>query len=171
VQAIDTLIGDITPPGELMKTQTDRKIAEEEKKTYEMQESAQRQRQQLVRETALADIQKNLVSSEQGVRISELTASAAVKAAGGEAESIRLRALGEADAIRATGTAKADAYRVGVEALGAESYTLVQLMQVIGERGVRIVPDVSVTGAAGSAGLLDGMLGIMVREKTAQKAA
>ena len=29
VQAIDTLIGDITPPESLMKTQTDRKIAEE----------------------------------------------------------------------------------------------------------------------------------------------
>ncbi len=33
VQAVDTLIGDITPPADLMKTQTDRKIAEEEKKT------------------------------------------------------------------------------------------------------------------------------------------
>jgi len=43
VQAIDTLIGDAcTPPAELMKTQTDRKIAEEEKKTYETQEAAQR---------------------------------------------------------------------------------------------------------------------------------
>jgi uncharacterized membrane protein YqiK len=75
VQAIDTLIGDITPPAELMKTQTDRKIAEEEKETYEMQEAAQRQRQQLVRETALADIQQKMVGADQGVRIAELTAS------------------------------------------------------------------------------------------------
>lgn len=171
VQAIDTLIGDITPPAELMKTQTDRKIAEEEKKTYEVQEAAQRQRQQLVRETSLADIQKNLVSSEQGVRISELTANAAVKAATGEAESTRLRALGESDAIRATGSAKAEAYRAGVDALGAQSYTMMQLMQVIGERGVRIVPDVSVSGSAGSHGLLDGMLGLLVRDKTSDKAA
>lgn len=56
VQAIDTLIGDITPPAELMRTQTDRKIAEEEKKTYETQEAAQRQRQELVKATALANI-------------------------------------------------------------------------------------------------------------------
>ena len=34
VEAIDTLIGDITPPESLMKTQTDRKIAEEHRKTY-----------------------------------------------------------------------------------------------------------------------------------------
>jgi uncharacterized membrane protein YqiK len=165
VQAIDTLIGDITAPAELMKTQTDRKIAEEEKKTYEMQEAAQQQRQKLVRETSLADIQKELVGSEQGVRIAELKAGAAVKAAGGEAESLRLRAHGEADAIRATGTAKADAYRAGVEALGPQSYTLMQVIQSIGERGVRIVPDVSVTGPGGTSGLLEGLLGTMLRDR------
>ncbi len=49
MQAIDTLIGDINPPAELMQTQTDRKIAEEQRKTYEVQEAAQKQRQQLVR--------------------------------------------------------------------------------------------------------------------------
>ena len=44
VQAIDTLIGDINPPATLMETQTDRKIAEEQRKTYEVQEAAQKQR-------------------------------------------------------------------------------------------------------------------------------
>ncbi|HLP07144.1 MAG TPA: SPFH domain-containing protein [Opitutaceae bacterium] len=166
VQAIDTLIGDISAPAELMKTQTDRKIAEEEKKTYEMQEAAQRQRQQLVRETAQADIQRELVGSEQGVRIAELKAGATVKSAGGEAEAIRLRALGEADAIRATGTAKADAYRAGVEALGPQSYTLMQVVQSIGERGVRIVPDVAVNGAGAAGGLVEGLLGTMLQQRT-----
>jgi uncharacterized membrane protein YqiK len=148
-----------------MKTQTDRKIAEEEKKTYEIQEAAQRQRQQLVRETAIADIQQQMVGADQGVRIAELHAQSAVKQANGEAESTRLRALGEADAIRATGTAKAEAYRAGVQSLGSESYTVMQLMQTVGERGVRIVPDVSVTGTQGSNGLLESMLGLLVREK------
>ena len=165
VQAIDTLIGDITPPVELMKTQTDRKIAEEEKKTYETQEAAQRQRQELVKATALANIQQQMVDADQGVRIAELHAHSAIKQANGEAESTKLRALGEADAIRATGNAKAEAYRAGVEALGAQSYTVMQLMQTVGERGVRIVPDVSVTGATGTNGLLDSMLGLLVKEK------
>jgi uncharacterized membrane protein YqiK len=166
VQAIDTLIGDISAPAELMKTQTDRKIAEEEKKTYEMQEAAQQQRQKLVRETAQADIQRELVGSEQGVRIAELKAGATVKCASGEAESIRLRALGEADAIRATGNAKADAYRAGVEALGPQPYTLMQIVQSIGERGVRIVPDVAVNGAGASGGLVEGLLGTMLQQRT-----
>jgi len=163
VQAIDTLIGDINPPAQLMTTQTDRKIAEEERKTFEVQEAAQKQRQQLVRETAIADIQQQVVGAEQGVNIAELKANANVKQATGEAESTRLRALGEAEAIRATGKAKAEAYRVGVESLGAQGYTVMQLMQIVGERNVRIVPDVAVTGQTGGNGLVDGLLGVMLR--------
>ncbi|MDB6066938.1 MAG: band 7 protein [Pedosphaera sp.] len=170
VQAIDTLIGDINPPASLMETQTERKIAEEQRKTYEVQEAAQKQRQQLVRETAVADIQQQVVSAEQGVNIAELQSDAHIKKATGEAESIRLRALGEAEAIRATGNAKAEAYRAGVEAIGAQGYTVMQLMQIVGERNVRIVPDVSVTGAGGSNGLVDGMLGMIVRDQVAKQA-
>jgi uncharacterized membrane protein YqiK len=166
VQAIDTLIGDITPPAELMQTQTDRKIAEEQRKTYEVQEAAQKQRQQLVRQTSIADIQRNVVEAEQGVKMSELKADAHIKQATGEAEATRLRALGESEAIRNTGRAKSEAYRVGVEALGAQGYTLMQLMQIVGERNVRIVPDVAVSGANANTGLVDGMLGIMLRQQT-----
>ncbi len=162
VQAIDTLIGDITPPGELMQTQTDRKIAEEQRKTYEVQEAAQVQRQQLVRQTSLADIQQQVVAAEQGVGIAELHANSNIKQATGEAEAIRLHATGEADAIRVTGIAKAEAYRVGVQALGPQGYTALQLMQIVGDQQVRIVPDVSVTGG-GNAGLLDALLGMTVR--------
>jgi uncharacterized membrane protein YqiK len=166
VQAIDTLIGDITPPADLMLTQTDRKIAEEQEKTYEVQEAAQKQRQQLVRQTSLADIQQQVVAAEQGVNIAELQANAHIKQATGEAESLRLRALGEAQAIRATGQAKAEAYRAGVDSIGAQGYTVMQLMQIVGERNVRIVPDVAVTGAVGNTGLVDGMLGLMLKSQT-----
>ena len=163
VQAIDTLIGDINPPATLMETQTDRKIAEEQRKTYEVQEAAQKQRQQLVRQTSLADIQQQVVGAEQGVNIAELKANANVKQATGDAEATRLRALGEAEAIRATGRAKAEAYRAGVESLGSQGYTVMQLMQIVGERNVRIVPDVAVSGAGSNPGLVDGLLGVMLR--------
>lgn len=168
VQAIDTLIGDITPPAELMLTQTDRKIAEEQKKTFEVQEAAQRQRQQLVRQTSLAEIQQQVVGAEQGVNIAELKANAAVKQATGEAESTRLRALGEAEAIRATGQAKAEAYRAGVAALGGDGYTGLQLMQIVGEEGVRIVPDVAVSGGGAGQGMVDGLLGVLLRRHGAR---
>jgi hypothetical protein len=36
-------------------------------------------------------------------------------------------------------------------------------MQIIGERNVRVVPDVAVTGAQGGNGLLDGLMAMMVK--------
>jgi uncharacterized membrane protein YqiK len=157
VQAIDTLIGDILPPAELMQTQTDRKIAEEQCKTYEVQQIAQTQRQQLVRETALAEIQQEMVKSEQGVKISELKANSQVKQAQGEAESIRVR-----------GNAQAEAYHAGVVALGGSGYTALQLMQIIGDRNVRVVPDVAVSGNGSGGGLVDGLLGMMMWNQTSK---
>ena len=91
--------------------------------------------------------------------------------AGGDAEATRFEVLGEAEAIRATGQAKAEAYRAGVESLGAQGYTVMQLMQIVGERNVRIVPDVAVSGTGGSTGLVDGLLGWMVRDQSAKQNA
>jgi uncharacterized membrane protein YqiK len=166
VQAIDTLIGDIQPPASLMQTQTDRKIAEEERKTYEVQQMAQTQRQQLVRETALANIQQEMVKSEQSVQISDLKAQAQIKEATGEAEGTKLRAIAEAEGIRATGNAKAETYRAGVEALGAQAYTAMQLMQIIGDRHVRLIPDVLVGSNGGNNGLVDGLLSMILWNQT-----
>lgn len=155
VQAVDSLIGLITPPPTLMETLTDRKIAEEQQKTYEVQRMAQTQRQELVRETALANIQQEVVTAEQGVTIAELAAAAAVMQANGEAEAIRL-----------TGDAKANAYEAGVQALGAQAYTALQLMQVIGDRNVRVVPDVAVSGSGSGGGLIDGLMGLLMLNQT-----
>jgi hypothetical protein len=40
-----------------------------------------------------------------------------------------------------------------------------QLMQIVGERNLRIVPDVAVSGANGNPGLVDGLLGVMLKAK------
>jgi uncharacterized membrane protein YqiK len=165
VEAIDTLIGDINPPAELMHTLTERKIAEEQEKTYEKQRAAQAQRQQLVRETALADIQQEVVQSEQGVNIADLQAQAYIKQANGEAEAIKLRAQGDAEAIRVRGEAQAEAYRAGAEAMGAQGFTAVQLMQIVGERGVRIIPDVLVGGSGGGGSMVEALLGILLTQQ------
>jgi uncharacterized membrane protein YqiK len=168
VQAIDTLIGEIQPPAELMLTQTERKIAEEQRKTYETQQAAQTQRQQLVRETALAEIQQEMVKSEQSVQISRLKADAHVQEATGAAEATKLKAVGEAEGIRAIGQAKAETYRAGVEAIGGQGFTAMQIMQIIGDRQVRLIPDVMVGGGGGtsnggtSSGLVDGLLSMLL---------
>jgi len=172
VEAIDTLIGDITPPESLMKTQTDRKLAEEQRKTYEIQEAAEKQRQQLVRQTSLADIQHEMVKSEQGVQIAQLQASASVKKSEGEAASTRLRASGDADAIRATGQAKAEAHSAGINAVGQDTYALMQLFQIIAEKNLRVVPDVLVNGGGSSSnsGLIEALMA-MVAKNTSGRGA
>lgn len=171
VEAIDTLLGAIDPPPALMATLTDRKIAEEQKKTYEVQEIAQVQRQQLVRQTEMANIQQQVVQSEQGVNIAELQAQAAIKQASGDAESIRLRASGEADAIRGRGEAQASAHQLGAAAMGMQGYTALQLMQQVGENSIRIIPDVLVSGGgAGGGSMVEALLGVILSNQLAPNA-
>ncbi len=76
-----------------------------------------------------------------------------------------------ARSIRATGSAKAEAYRAGVEALGSQAYTTMQLMQIVGGLKVRIVPEFAVSGSNANPGLVDGLLGLMVRSQSNGHAA
>lgn len=118
VNAVDTLIGDIVPPDSLMKTLTDRKLAEEEQKTYQTQKMAQEQRQGMEKETAIADMQKEIVRASQNVEIAQRTADATVKKAEGDAASLKLNVNAEAEAtkMRANAEAEATKARAGAQA-------------------------------------------------------
>ena len=155
-----------------MKTQTDRKIAAELERTYDSQREAEVQRQTLERETAIANLQKEVVRSEQMVRIAQQNALAAAETAKGDATATRVRAEGaaaavrmagegEAASIRAVGAAKAEAYRQGIEAVGASGYTAIQLASILGENKVKLVPDIAVSGDGGG-GLVNAMLARMI---------
>ncbi len=112
VFGVDTLIGDIVPPESLMKTLTDRKLAEEQKITYETEKLAQETRQSLEKETAIAEIQKEIVKADQGVLIAERIADASVKKATGEANSVRLQSTAEADRLKLLASGDAERIRV-----------------------------------------------------------
>lgn len=109
VNAVDTLIGDIVPPESLMRTLTERKIAEEQKITYETQKEAQETRQGMEKETAIADMQKEIVKAQQSVEIAERTASATVKKSEGDATSVKLSVSAEAEATKLRAHAEAEA--------------------------------------------------------------
>jgi len=112
VFGVDTLIGDIVPPESLMKTLTDRKLAEEQKVTYETQRKAQETRQSLEKETAIAEIQKEIVKADQGVLIAERIADASVKKATGDANSVRLQANAEGDRAKLLASGEAERIRL-----------------------------------------------------------
>jgi uncharacterized membrane protein YqiK len=191
VECIDTLIGDIVPPAELMKTQTDRKIADELQRTFEVQQKAQMQRQLLERETAVANMQAEVVRSEQMVRIAEKNALSVAEKAKGEAarvkleaeaeavatraraqagaEATRLHGEAEAQSTRAIGAAKAEAYRAGVEAMGEPAYTSIVLAQTLGEHHVKLVPEIAVSGEGGTGALASALVGKMLLPRAAVK--
>jgi uncharacterized membrane protein YqiK len=197
VNGVDTLIGDIVPPESLMKTLTDRKIAEEQKVTYETQRMAQETRQTLEKETAVADMQKQIVEAQQGVQIAERIADAAVKKANGEAagvkvqaeaesqrvkliataEAERLRVMGNAEAERtrvtgdaeaskilAIGKSNAEAYEQQVKAIGGNGFVQMKVAEIIGEKGVKIIPDVLITGGGEGGGSVIDLLGLKLLE-------
>jgi uncharacterized membrane protein YqiK len=116
VNAVDTLIGDIVPPDSLMKTLTDRKIAEEQKVTYDTQKRAQETRQGMEKETAIADMQKDIVKAQQSVEIAERTANATVKKSEGDATSVKLAVSAEAEATKMRAFAEAEATKARAQA-------------------------------------------------------
>jgi uncharacterized membrane protein YqiK len=189
VGAVDTLIGDITPPESLMKTLTDRKIAEQETVTYETQRQAQEIRQKLQQATAMADTQAKVVDSERSVTIADFQAKAAVKQAEGlaqakkvqaEADAMVVTTVGNAEAtkVKAVGTAEADVIKMKISSMEAGNYASVQVAQALAGSRIPIVPNIMVSGSAGNGSggtlvdvLLANMLTGQLKEKSASPAA
>ena len=192
VHAVDTLIGDIVPPESLMKTLTDRKIAEEQKVTYDTQKMAQEARQTLEKETAIADIQSKMVAAQQSVEISEREAAAAVKKSEGQAKSIELTATAQANAkkvtaeadayqtkingeaeagkVEAIGKANAEAYKLSVEAMGADNFTKYKSLETIGQNHIKVIPEILITGG-GESSPISGLLGLELLKQVQEKSA
>nr|WP_199002557.1 SPFH domain-containing protein [Flavobacterium sp. ASV13] len=215
VNAVDTLIGDIVPPDSLMKTLTDRKLAEEEQKTYQTQRMAQEQRQGMEKETAIADMQKEIVRASQSVEIAQRTADATVKKAEGDATSLKLNVnaeaeatkmranaeaeatkaragaqaeatklnasaeaerisktgLAEAEKIMAIGKSTAESYQLQVSAMGGDNFTRYKVTEEIGKGNIKVIPDVLISGNAGSDGSISGLLGLKLMEMMDTKEA
>lgn len=181
VGAVDTLIGDITPPEALMKTLTDRKIAEQEQTTYETQRKAEVVRKELEQAKAQADTQAKVVDSERSVAIAEFAASAAVKRAEGEAkaktaiakadaEVLQLVGAAEAEKIQKIGSSEANVIKQKAEAVSRESYVAIEVARALADSGQPLVPSIvcggGATGAGGNAGstIIEMLAAQMFRE-------
>ena len=184
VGAVDTLIGDIVPPEELMRTLTDRKIAEQERVTYETQRQAQTVKQELEQATALAATQARVVDAERKVTIAEFEAKASVKMAEGsaksktinaEADATVLRTVGEAEGakILAVGSAEAKVIEQKVSSMEAGNYAVVQVAEALAKGNIKIVPDIVAGGGNDGlgSGLTTVLLGNLVHQEMADRKA
>jgi len=162
-----------------MRTLTDRKIAEQERVTYETQRLAQGERQALQQATALADTQAHVVDAERKVTIADFEAQAAVKSAEGNAKSKKinaeadatvLRTVGEAEGakILAVGSSEAQVIQQKVNAMDAGNYAVVQVAEALAKGGIKIVPDIVAGGgdAGMGGGLVQVLLGNLIHDQT-----
>ena len=46
----------------------------------------------------------------------------------------------------------------------AKGYARLEMMQVVGERNVKVVPDVAVNGGNGQGGLVEALLGLTMKQ-------
>jgi uncharacterized membrane protein YqiK len=193
VVGVDTLIGDIAPPAALMKTLTDRKLAEQERITYEIQRNAQIERKEFESAKAGADMQPEVVKSTRQVEINTQMAASKVAASKGEAEAKTINAkadaevrtiIAKADAEAKTVNAKADANATEVngvaeaakikaiglseaevtkqktEAMGTEQYAIVRVAEALASHGIKLVPEILVSGKdGGGSGIIDALIG------------
>jgi uncharacterized membrane protein YqiK len=188
VGAVDTLIGDITPPDALMKTLTDRKLAEQEKVTYETQRLAEQTRKELQKARAEADTQANVVTAQRKVEIAEFDAQSMVKKAGGDAQSRTINATADAQAktinaaadaevlktvgaaegmkITAVGEAEAQVIQLKTDAVGQGNYAVIEVGKALAGSGFKLVPDV-VAGGSGDGskgGIIDVLMAGILRD-------
>ncbi len=119
----------------LLKTQTDRQIADQEVKTFQQQQLAAEQKKALTRTEQEAEEERRLATATYEVQIAEQQKQRRIIEAGAEAEAIRIRA-----------EAQAEAYRVVAEQIGPANAALLELLKIVGEAGINITPRVMVAG-------------------------
>ncbi len=159
VDVVNVLICHIHLPEELMKTQTEKILAEQRQNMYDAQREAEEKRIQLERTSAHANNQKALMAETVGVEIAGKRAEQRKAEADGEAHYILSTGRAEAEKVRLMGEAQGVAYREQVGALGAQGVSLIETLKVIGVNNVRITPDVMASGGAGDGG---GNLGTLM---------
>lgn len=77
---------------------------------------AQETRQKLEKETAIAEIQKDVVKADQGVWIAERVADASVKKATGDANSVKIQATADAERLKLLAGGEAEKTRLMAKA-------------------------------------------------------
>jgi len=152
VDVVNVLICHIHLPEELMKTQTEKILAEQRQNMYNAQREAEEKRIQLERTKSQADNQRDLMAATVGVEIAGKRAEQRKAEGEGEAHYISQTGRAEAEKVRLMGEAQGVAYHEQVNALGAQGVALVEVLKVIGEKGVRITPDIMASGGGGDGG-------------------
>ncbi len=177
VELVSVLICQIILPEDLMKTQTERIIAQQQQAMYLEQQKAQESRISMEKTTAEANKQVDLVQSIIDVKIAENKKLSTIKKAEGDSESIRLMKQGEAAGIESVGKAEgiaifakgenlAKSYELQKSAIGPDGVIAVQVAEQLATGNVKVTPDFLVSGNGGVEGLLSAFLTKRIIQKS-----
>ncbi len=155
VETKGVYIQDVDLPQNLVDVLTKREIANQEIKTFEMEELAQDKRVDMEKAKGMADKQGELASSEVGITIKSNNAEARKKEADGEAYFISETGQAKAAEVKAVGLANAEAYQKQVQALGQMPTALVNVVGALSKSATPFMPNILVAG--GGNGALEGL--------------
>lgn len=140
VTAVDTLIGEINLPPQLQKILNERKIAEEKKKTLDIQKNTEAARKDVVRAATLADKEEDVVNAEVREKIAQR-----------DADAQKHKTDADSDRIIREGQAQAAAYDAQINAFGStRDYVNHQVGIEAAKNRVPLVPGVMVNNQDGS---------------------
>ena len=162
VDVVNVLICHIHLPEELMKTQTEKILAEQKQGMFNAQREAEIKRIELEKTSSQADNQRSLMEATVGVEISAKRSEQRKREAEGEAYYISETGKSEAEKVRLMGEAQGVAYHEQVDALGANGVALIETLKVIGEKGVRITPDIMASGGGNGSADSGGGIGTLL---------
>jgi uncharacterized membrane protein YqiK len=178
VEVVSVMITNIHLPEALMKTTQEKNLAEQRKSMFDAQEQAEKRRIEFQKTKAQADQQDALIKAQVGIEIARHEANQVQERAKGEAAAVKTKAEAEASrtqqiggaeaaVIRSKGEAQAKAYSDQVAALTAQGVTAVEVMKAISAAGLKITPDVMVSGGGDGegSGLVQLLLANMVRQQ------
>jgi uncharacterized membrane protein YqiK len=131
-------VGDEKTLGPLLKTQTDREIATQEQKTFQEQQKAAMQKKELSRTTQEAEEEKRLATAAYQAKMADELKKQKITEAGAEAEAIKIKAL-----------AQAEAYKEISSQIGKTNAALIEVLKIVGEKGISITPRIMITGGGG----------------------
>lgn len=182
VEVVSVMITNIHLPEALMKTTQQKNLAEQEKSMFDAKRDAEHRRIEFERTKAEADNQVRIITAEAGIRVAQHEARQVEERARGDAAKVRMAAeadalktkqIGDAEAavVQAKGEAQAKAYRDQVSALTAQGVTTVEVMKAISSAGLKITPDIQVSGGAegGENGLVTALLARLMNDGVAVK--
>lgn len=176
VDVVSVMITNIHLPEALMKTTQQKNLAEQEKSMYDAKQEAEARRIAFEKTRAEADSQEKIITAEAGIKVAQHEARQVEERARGEssrvkmiaeAEASKIQRMGDAEAsiIRAKGESQAKAYNDQVAALTAQGVTTIEVIKSISTAGLKITPDIQVTGEGrGGDGAASGLVQVLIAQ-------